>query len=74
MLQGLEEARDASSAWEAQSQGALAQIELLKDMLEESARWDMGLNRQPPTSPPGSKPPPSPLRGPGLRVRTSGPR
>lgn len=37
--QGLEEVRVASGTWEAQAQSGLAQVERLKDLLEETARW-----------------------------------
>lgn len=37
--QGLEEVRGASGRWEAQAQSGLAQVERLKDLLEETARW-----------------------------------
>ncbi|CAD7698057.1 unnamed protein product [Ostreobium quekettii] len=39
-LQGeLEDCRSASKLWEASAQQALAQVEKVKDMLEESAKW-----------------------------------
>ena len=39
VAQGLEEAKDAALAWEQQAQGALRQLDSLKDILEESAAW-----------------------------------
>lgn len=36
---GPEEAKDAALAWEQQAQGALQQLDSLKDILEESAAW-----------------------------------
>ena len=37
--QGLKEVKDAVLSWEQQAQGALQQLESLKDILEESAAW-----------------------------------
>ena len=37
--QGLEEVKDAALSWEQQAQGALQQLDSLKDILEESAAW-----------------------------------
>lgn len=37
--QGLENAREVGSRWEAQAQQGLAQAERLKDLLQESAEW-----------------------------------
>eukprot|EP00884_Botryococcus_braunii_P008537 jgi/Botrbrau1/17685/Bobra.0166s0109.1 len=79
LVQGLQEAREVGVWWEGQVQSALAQIELLKDMLEESARWDVGpqapgkLPTSPPHLPPPSPPPGAGARG-GLRVRTAAAR
>ena len=38
-VQSLEQVRTASGTWEAQAQSGLAQVERLKDLLEETARW-----------------------------------
>ena len=48
MLQALLDARKLCGAWEEQTNDSLAQIERLKDLLEESALW------QSPAKPPRS--------------------
>lgn len=40
--QALADSREAAEKWEAQAQGSLAQLERLKDLLEESALWRGG--------------------------------
>jgi hypothetical protein len=41
VFQGLDDAREAISAWESQAQEGLAQSARLKDLLEESATWSI---------------------------------
>ncbi|CAK0787044.1 hypothetical protein CVIRNUC_010260 [Coccomyxa viridis] len=53
LSQGLEEAKDAALAWEQQAQGALQQLDSLKDILEESAAWSGGQVEERPREEPG---------------------
>ncbi len=50
--QALQEQREAAGTWERQAQEACAQLERLKDLLEESAQW----RREPPTPPSRAEP------------------
>ena len=59
--QALQEVQEASAAWERQAQEAAAQLERLKDLLEESALWR---REQPPPLP--ARPEAPPLPSPGL--------
>ncbi len=52
--QALQEVREAGAAWERQAQEAAAQLERLKDLLEESALW----RREQPPGPEASPPNP----------------
>ncbi|BDA49359.1 hypothetical protein COCOBI_13-4710 [Coccomyxa sp. Obi] len=52
LSQALQEQREAAGTWERQAQEACAQLERLKDLLEESAQW----RREPPTPPSRSEP------------------
>jgi len=49
-LQALEEAREAAGVWERQAQEACAQLERLKDLLEESALWRRDTEATPPSA------------------------
>lgn len=49
-LQALEEAREAGGVWERQAQEACAQLERLKDLLEESALWRRDTEATPPSA------------------------
>jgi len=64
--QSLAEVREAAGAWEAQAQSGLSQVERLKDLLEESARWSpQGADPGPDPSPAGAPghPAPAPAGG-----------
>jgi hypothetical protein len=64
--QSLADVREAAGAWEAQAQSGLGQVERLKDLLEESARWSpQGADPGPDPSPAGAPryPAPAPAGG-----------
>ncbi|CAL8464239.1 g3774 [Coccomyxa elongata] len=52
LSQALQEQLEAAGTWERQAQEACAQLERLKDLLEESAQW----RREPPTPPSRAEP------------------
>ncbi|EIE24923.1 hypothetical protein COCSUDRAFT_62333 [Coccomyxa subellipsoidea C-169] len=52
LSQALQEVREAGAAWERQAQEAAAQLERLKDLLEESALWRREQPPRPEASPP----------------------